>query len=168
MTGRALRPLAAAAALCLAAAQPAMAAELDAMTGCWLSDDFHPTSLLADATRPGSAQLLHEKMLLRFERIDGTDHLAFGRIYEWDEAQSYVLGPTYQNGLLDPAGGVLTFGFPGGGLDLVTMPAADTLFYVHRKAAAKSAMSVRRLQRMDCGQADALEAGLRDRQKALR
>ena len=94
--------------LCLAPAT-ANANQLDDMAGCWGSAAFDPTSLLSNSGDAGSAELLHEKMLLRFAKIDGTDYLAFGRIYEWDEPKSYVLGPTYENGAYNPAAGFLTF-----------------------------------------------------------
>ena len=137
------------------------------MTGCWVSEDFNPTSLLADAADPKSAKLVIEKMLLIFERIEGTDNLVFGRIYEWDKKGTYVLGPTYQNGAFNPAGRFLTFGFPMGGLDQVTFSAPDRLLYVHTKSSTKSAMSVRTLLRLECSRAAALEADLLQRQKRL-
>jgi hypothetical protein len=149
----ALAALVAAAGLSLSGA-PATAAGLDDMTGCWISDAFNATSLLFDSTKADSAQLLHEKMLLRFARIDGTDYLAFGHIYEWDKPKSYVIGPTYQNGAYNPAAGFLTFGFPEGGLDHITQPDANVLIYVHTKSSDKSAMSVRPLMRIDCVEAD--------------
>jgi hypothetical protein len=145
----------------------ATASALDDMTGCWISEAFNATSLLSDSTKADSAQLLHEKMLLRFAKIDGTDYLVLGRIYEWDEPKSYVLGPTYQNGAYNPAAGFLTFGFPDGGLDHVTQPDADTVLYVHTKSSDKSAMSVRPLMRIDCAEADKIEAELLERQKEL-
>jgi hypothetical protein len=153
--------------LCLASAA-ANANQLDDMAGCWISAAFDPTSLLSDSSDAGSAEVLHEKMLLRFARIDGTDDLAFGRIYEWDEPKSYVLGPTYENGAYNPAAGFLTFGFPEGGLDHVTQPDENTLLYVHTKSSTKSAMAVRRLKRIDCGAADEIEADLLKRQKQLK
>lgn len=162
----ALAALVAAAGLGLSSA-PVAAAELDGMTGCWISEAFNATSLLSDSTRADSAQLLHEKMLLRFDRIEGTDHLVFGRIYEWDQPRSYVFGPTYENGAYNPAAGFLTFGFPAGGLDHVTQPDANALLYVHTKSSDKSAMSVRPLTRIDCTEADKIEAELLERQKQL-
>jgi hypothetical protein len=144
-----------------------LADQLDDMTGCWISANFDPTSLLTDSSSPDGAELLHEKMLLRFDKIDGTRHLVFGRIYEWDEPKSYVIGPTYQNGAYNPAAGFLTFGFPQGGLDHVTQPETNALLYVHTKSSSKSAMAVRRLARIDCGEADRIENGLLERQKQL-
>lgn len=165
----ALRLLAVAALLAISSAvtSPLRAEGVEAMTGCWISEDFAPTSLLSDTADPDTAEVVIEKMLLRFEKIDGTDHLVFGRIYEWDKANSYVLGPTYQNGAYNPAGGFLTFGFPMGGLDHVTQPAPDRLLYVHTKSSSKSAMSVRLLLRIDCSEADRLENDLLQRQRRL-
>lgn len=144
------------------------AGSLDEMTGCWISDQFAPTSLLSDAAKAESAQIVIEKMWLKFDKIPGTEFLVLGHIYEWDDAGTYVLGPTYQNGALNPGGSYLTFGFPMGGLDHVTMPAKDKLLYVHTKSSTKSAMSVRHLSRVDCAEAAKLEANLLERQEALK
>jgi len=149
-------------------AAPAVAGPLDDMVGCWVSEAFTPTSLLKDASDPASASVTVEKMWLSFDRIAGTEYLVLGHIYEWDEAGTYVLGPTYQNGAYSPADDVLTFGFPQGGLDRVTQPAPDALLYVHTKSASLSAMSVRRLKRIDCADAEALERDLLARQKTLK
>ncbi|MEJ8573987.1 hypothetical protein [Microbaculum marinum] len=164
----AARSLAAGAVLAACFAGGTMAGGLDEMTGCWISRAFDATSLLSDSSDAGSAELVHEKMLLRFDRIEGTEHLAFGRIFEWDEPKSYVLGPTYQNGAYNPAADFLTFGFPEGGLDHVTQPDADSLLYVHTKSSTKSAMSVRPLVRIGCEEADDIEADLLARQEALK
>ena len=158
-------------ALCVplfGAVPQAHAQSLSEMTGCWVSEDFGPTSLLSNASDPKSVDVVIEKMLLRFERIEVTDHLVFGHIYEWDKAGTYVLGPTYQNGAFNPAGRFLTFGFPKGGLDHVTLSAPDRLLYVHTKSSDKSAMSVRRLSRINCRQFDTMEAELLQRQQSLR
>lgn len=109
--------------------------------------------------------MLNQKMLLRFDYIKGTDYLVLGHIFEWDEKMTTVLGPTYQNGAYNPALGFLTFGFPTGGLDHVTQSEADKLLYVHTKSANLSAMSVRPLKRMDCKEADKLEAELVKKQQ---
>ncbi len=170
LTGRAMRAGWCALGIsCLALVSPAtsFAQALSDMTGCWLSETFAPTSLLSNASDGDSAELIREKMLLRFALIEGTEHLVFGRIYEWDHAETYVLGPTYQNGAFNPAAGFLTFGFPMGGLDHVTQPAPDRLLYVHTKASTKSAMSVRALERIECSKADDLEADLLKRQESL-
>jgi len=143
-------------------------AALSDMTGCWLSKDFDATSLLGDSSDPASAEVLHEKMLLRFDRIEGTDYLVFGHIFEWDKDKSYVLGPTYENGAFDPVAGTLTFGFPEGGLDTVYLLDEATLLYVHKKSSVKSAMSVRALERVDCAEAATLEGELLDRQAELK
>ena len=140
---------------------------LDRMTGCWISDNYDPTSLLKDASNAESAEIVTEKMLLIFHRIDGTDYLVFGHIFEWDKADTYVLGPTYQNGAYNPAAGFLTFGYPEGSLDHVTQSDPDKLLYFHAKSSKKSAMSVRRLSRIDCAAADQLESDLFKRQKRL-
>jgi len=158
-------------ALTLLTFVPAMhahAQDLSEMTGCWQSRQFDSTSLLFDASNPRSAEILTEKMLLRFEQIKGTDYLVFGRVYEWDKAGTYVLGPTYQNGAFNPAGRFLTFGFPQGGLDHVTLTAPDQLLYVHTKSSFKSAMSVRTMVRIDCGEFEKLEEDLLKRQENLR
>lgn len=144
------------------------AAGLSDMTGCWISDDFDATSLLADSTDPKSAELLHEKMLLEFDRIAGTEFLVFGHIFEWDKEGTYVLGPTYQNGVYNPDLGFLIFGFPHGGIDHVTQSVPDKLLYVHSKSADKSAMSVRDLIRIDCEEAAKRQAELLARQRALK
>lgn len=140
---------------------------LSDMTGCWISDGFDATSLLADSADPKSAQLLHEKMLLEFDTIAGTEFLVFGYIFEWDRDGTYVLGPTYQNGAYNPALGFLIFGFPDGGLDHVTQSVPNKLLYVHSKSADKSAMSVRRLSRIDCKEAAKQRTELLARQEAL-
>jgi hypothetical protein len=150
-----------------ATAAHADGAALSDMTGCWLSKDFDATSLLGDSSDPASAEVLHEKMLLRFDRIEGTEHLVFGYIFEWDKGESYVLGPTYENGAFDPVAGTLTFGFPEGGLDTVYALDEATLLYVHRKSSDKSAMSVRALTRIDCTEAATLEQELLAKQKSL-
>lgn len=141
---------------------------LASMTGCWISDDFDPTSLLKDAAEPNSAEIVIEKMWLKFERIEGTHYLVLGHIYEWDRAGTYVIGPSYQNGVYNPAANFLTFGFPEGGLDHVTQPAEDKLLYVHSKSSAVSAMAVRVLSRIDCTEAGEIEADLLERQTALK
>lgn len=150
-----------------ATVHPSRAFDLSDMTGCWQSQQFNATSLLTSADNPNSAELLIEKMLLRFDVIDGTSYLVFGRMYEWDKAGTYVLGPTYQNGAFNPSARFLTLGFPRGGLDHVTLSAANRLVYVHAKSSTKSAMSVRELARIDCGKFDKLEADLLKRQKSL-
>lgn len=144
------------------------AAELSNMTGCWISENFDATSLLTDSADPKGAQLLHEKMLLEFDVIAETEYLVFGHIFEWDEKASYVLGPTYQNGVYNPDLGYLIFGFPHGGLDHVTQSNPNKLLYVHSKSADKSAMSVRPMTRIDCREAAELRAELLARQKALK
>lgn len=163
---RSAAPVVALLALSCATATPRRG--LDELTGCWVSRDFSATSLLSDATDANSAELVHEKMLLIFDRIDGTNELVFGRIYEWDDAGTYVLGPTYQNGAFNPEARFLTFGFPMGGLDRVTSSAPDELLYVHTKSSTKSAMSVRKLGRSTCREAEALETKLLERQRRLR
>ena len=136
--------------------------------GCWASEAFAPTSLLADASKAESATVVREKMWLKIRMIENTDYLVFSHIYEWDDKNTYVLGPTYQNGAYNPQAGFLTFGFPNGGLDHVTMSGPDRLLYVHAKSATdKSAMSVRMLTRLDCNDADRMEAELKQRQKTL-
>lgn len=150
-----------------ASANPVFADDLDQMVGCWVSEHFTPTSLLTDASDPKSAELVTEKMLLRFDRIENTQHLVFGHILEWDEAGTYVLGPTYQNGAYNPAARFLTFGFPHGGLDHVTQPDPNRLLYVHTKSSDKSAMSVRMLKRQNCSEADRLEADLLAKKQSL-
>ena len=149
-------------------AMPAVAAPIDDLVGCWVSEAFTPTSLLKDASDPASASVAIEKMWLSFDRIEETEHLVLGHLYEWDEAGTYVLGPTYQNGAYNPAAGFLTFGFPQGGLDHVTQSSRDELLYVHTKSASLSAMSVRPLKRIDCAEAKTLEQDLLERQKALK
>ncbi|MTH97016.1 hypothetical protein [Roseibium sp. RKSG952] len=141
---------------------------LSGMTGCWISMDFNPTSLLTDASNPASAEVVREKMLLTFDQIEGTEHLVFGRIYEWDKAGTYVLGPTYQNGAFNPAANFLTFGFPKGGLDHVTRTGAGQLLYVHTKSSTKSAMAVRPLRRIECSEFREQETLLLKRQEELR
>ena len=153
--------------LLAATAARADEAALADMTGCWLSKDFDATSLLGDSSDPASAELLHEKMLLKFDRIEDTDHLVFGYIFEWDKDESYVLGPTYENGAFDPVAGTLTFGFPEGGLDTVYLLDDATLLYIHKKSSDKSAMSVRPLERLDCAEALTLEGELLVRQSEL-
>lgn len=155
-------------ALLFVAAPGVHAQTLSEMTGCWVSEDFNKTSLLTDSTDQNSAQLVTEKMLLRFEIIAGTQYLVLGRIYEWDKAGTYVLGPIYQNGAFNPAARFLTFGSPRGGLDHVTVSAPDRLLYVHTKSSYKSGMSVRPLLRIDCGKFANLEAELLRRKKSLR
>ncbi|MEM7023303.1 MAG: hypothetical protein AAF637_12035 [Pseudomonadota bacterium] len=151
-----------------AALDQAHGQELAEMTGCWVSEDLSPTSLLTDATDPKSARVVIEKMLLLFERIEGTEYLVLGRIYEREKQGTYVLGPTYQNGAFNPIAGFLTFGFPMGGLDHVTLSPRDRLLYVHAKSSTKSAMSVRRLSRLSCREATTLEADLLKQQQDLR
>ncbi len=141
---------------------------LPGFIGCWESEAFAATSLLSDASDPESATVIREKMWLKIRMMEDTDYLVFSHIYEWDDKNTYVLGPTYQNGAYNPAAGFLTFGFPNGGLDHVTSSGSDRLLYVHAKSATdKSAMSVRFLKRLDCGEADKLEQDLLERQKAL-
>ncbi len=140
---------------------------LDAMVGCWVSDDYVPTSLLKKADDPDSASVVREKMWLKFERIDDTEHVVLGHIYEWDKAGTYVLGPTYENGGYDPVRGFLVMGFPEGGLDAVHQVSADGLLYVHNKAASVSAFSVRSLSRVDCTEAARMEQDLLAKQKSL-
>ncbi|WP_346908048.1 hypothetical protein [uncultured Roseibium sp.] len=139
---------------------------LQPFIGCWVSESFAPTSLLADASKPESATLVREKMWLKIRMIEDTDYLVFSHIYEWDDENTYVLGPTYQNGAYNPQAGYLTFGFPNGGLDHVTMSGPDRLLYVHAKSATdKSAMSVRMLARLDCEDAGRMETELKQRQE---
>ena len=147
--------------------QPGWAQGLDDMTGCWLSQKFDATLLLKPGNKPESAQLLHEKMLLRFWRVKGTEFLVLGYIYEWDEKKSYVLGPTYQNGVFDITTKKLTFGFPKGSLDHVTLLDSNTLLYIHSKSSDKAAMSARLLKRIDCQKAEKEENALRQRQSQL-
>ena len=160
--------LACATGFACAVPQAASAGTVDDMTGCWISIDFDPTSLLEDSTKPDSATVVYEKMLLLFSRIEETNNLVFGRIYEWDKEPTYVLGPTYQNGVFDPIEKKLTFGFPEGGLDHVTQIDGDTLQYVHSKSSTKSAMAFRRLKRISCDEAKTKEQALRKRQLELK
>jgi len=141
----------------------AAAAELKDMTGCWVTKEAPATSLETDATRPDAVKLVFQKMLLIFERMESTEYLVFGRIYEWDDRT--VLGPQYQNGVFDPVARNLTFGFPEGGLDTVHSLDRDTLLYVHKKSSTLSAMSVRRMSRLACDQAAALERELLGQKK---
>ncbi|MTH97015.1 hypothetical protein [Roseibium sp. RKSG952] len=148
--------------------QVARAQSLDTMTGCWTSERFNPSALLHDASDPDSLQITHDKMLLTFKRIDGTDHLVFGYIIEWDRSGTYVLGPIYENGAFNPAGGFLTFGFPEGGLDQVTQTTPDRLLYVHNKSSKLSAFSVRPLKRIDCEAFEVQKEELLRRQKSIK
>jgi hypothetical protein len=141
---------------------------LNAMTGCWESEGFNYTSLLKSASDGKSNEMVTEKMWLRFDVIPETDYLVLGHIYEWDEAGTYVLGPTYENGAYNPALKHLTFGFPEGGLDTVTQPDPDHLLYVHTKAADLSAMSVRMLKRITCEEAEEIEKALLEKQAKLK
>lgn len=141
----------------------ARAAELKDMTGCWVTKDAPATSLETDSTKPDAVKVIFEKMLLVFDRMEHTKYLVFGHIYEWDETT--VLGPQYQNGVFDPIAKNLTFGFPEGGLDTVYSLDRDTLLYVHKKSSSLSAMSVRRMSRLDCSKAKALERELLSKKK---
>ncbi len=140
---------------------------LDDMVGCWVSDDYAPSTLLKNAGDPDSATVTHDRMWLKLDRIEGTEHLVLGHIYEWDEANTYVLGPIYENGGYDPVRGFLIMGFPAGGLDAVHQEAKDALLYVHNKAAVLSAFSVRPLSRIDCTEAAGLEQDLLAKQQSL-
>lgn len=142
--------------------------EVEAMTGCWVSEDFEWTSMLKSASSADSNEMDYGKMLLRFDGIPKTDYLVLGYIFEWDKAGTYVLGPIYENGAYNPALKHMTFGFPEGGLDTVTQPDADHLLYVHTKAAALSAMSVRTLKRITCAESEELEKGLLAKQEELK
>jgi hypothetical protein len=141
----------------------ASAAELKDMTGCWVTKEAAATSLETDSTKPDAVKVVFEKMLLMFERMENTEHLVLGHIYEWDE--STVLGPQYQNGVFDPVAKNLTFGFPEGGLDTVYSLDRDTLLYVHKKSSTVSAMSVRPMSRLACSEAKALERELLGKKK---
>jgi hypothetical protein len=135
-----------------------LGAELADMTGCWVTKETPATSLETDSTKPGAIQVVWQKMLLMFERMENTEHLVYGHIYEWDDHT--VLGPQYQNGVFDPIAKNLTFGFPEGGLDTVYSLDRDTLLYVHKKSSTLSAMSVRHMSRLDCAQARVQEQEL--------
>jgi hypothetical protein len=124
--------------------------------------------LLEPGDKPESATVLHEKMLLKFWRIEGTESLALGYIFEWDKEETSVLGPIYQNGVFDEISKRLTFGFPRGSLDHVAQIDGQTLLYVHSKSSEKSAMSARRLKRISCDEAESREEALRRRQAQLR
>lgn len=141
---------------------------LTAMLGCWVSEAFTATSLLTDDVEPDNETVVMEKMLLKVVRIPDADLLVFGYLYEWNKDASQVLGPLYQNGAYNPAARYLTFGSPNGGLDHVSLSNPDQILYVHTKSATKkSAMSVRWLKRLPCGEADMLEAALRRKQGEL-
>ena len=145
----------------------ASAAGLKGMAGCWVTPEFTPTSLETDAGKASSLSVVYEKSLLIFAPIMGTKYLVFGRLYEWDKAPTYVLGPVYENGAFDPVAETLTFGFPYGGLDTVRLRRDGTLLYIHTKSSDKSAMSVRMMKRLDCNDARALERDLLKRKEAL-
>lgn len=154
-------------AMSLCSASAVRADGLDRMTGCWATRGAVPTSLLSDARDLKSHRLIFEKSLLIFDRIAGTRHLVIGRLYEWDKKPTYVLGPTYQHGAFDPIAKTLTFSFPHGGIDAVHRQADGSLLYVHKKAAATSAMSVRPMFRLDCAAARKLEQRLLSQQKSI-
>ena len=145
----------------------ARADELDRMVGCWITREALPTSLLTDASDPKSHKLIFEKSLLIFRRIAGTKYLVLGRLYEWDGKPTYVVGPTYQHGAYDPVAKTLSFVIPRGGIDVVHRQADGSLLYVHRKATARSAMSVRPMFRIDCKAAAEMEQRLLAQQKTL-
>lgn len=147
-----------------AAAGAAQGAELTEMTGCWVTKETPATSLETDSTNPDGIEVVWQKMLLMFERMENTEHLVFGHIYEWDDHT--VLGPQYQNGVFDPIAKNLTFGFPEGGLDTVYALDRDKLLYVHKKSSTLSAMSVRYMSRLDCGNAKSLEQELLNRKNS--
>lgn len=149
----------------LGSAVPARAG-LDAMTGCWTTPKPVATSLETNASDRASVTVIHERALLFIDRLAGTDELALSRLWEWGPDDGGALGPIWQNGAYDPVTGELHFVFPGGGIDTVHALDANTLLYVHLKAAAgKSATSVRRLKRIGCGAAAALEKKLRAMQR---
>ena len=148
--------------------QEASAQTLNDMTGCWISLDFDPVSLFTDSTDPKSITVLHQKMLLQFSRMENTEYLVFGYIFEWDQEESMILGPTYQNGVFDPVKMELTFGFPEGSLDHAKLLDDGILQYTHTKAADLSAMSVRKMKRIDCDEAKKKEQALLQRQAELK
>ncbi|MEX3011911.1 hypothetical protein [Hoeflea sp. TYP-13] len=147
---------------------PANADGLDDMVGCWLSEDYPPTSLELDSSDPKSATIIHENSLLLFNRIKDTDYLVFGSLFEWNRQMSFVNGPVFQHGAYDPVSGTLTFGYPGGGLDTARLRDMDLLLYIHTYSGTdKSTMSVREMKRIDCSDAQKLSQALLERKNAL-
>ena len=131
---------------------------------CWQTRVPEPIVILG-GDRPDQYQVFREHMLLFIEPIKDTK-LVKGRYYAFSADRKNIIGPSFIDGALNPIDGVLTVGEPKGGLNRVHAESAETIIYVHTKAAATADMSVRTMDRMDCAKALGEEKELVEAQKS--